>query len=1050
MKKSFKLTLTLLFASVYIGAFSQSTSRQLSGKVLSTTNEPLIGVSIIVKGTGTGTITDVNGRFNFSANVSNNSVLVFSYIGFEQQSITVAGKNDFVVTMSENTKSLDEVVVVGYGTSKKRDLTGSVGSVSAEAITARGATGVLESMQGSIAGVNIAQTSSRPGSNFSIQIRGQNSLSATSPLYVVDGIVTEDINFLNPADIVKVDVLKDASSTAIYGSRGSSGVLIVTTKNSGEVKEGKTVVSYSGFYGVKTPARLPKQYSTRDFFDYRSHAYLQYDKGKGDNGMADWKITTSGIYMAMPESARRAYENEETDWLGASLQNGSQQNHYINVAGNSGKLSYNIGMGYQNEDGIFIKENLKRNNLKISLKYKMSDKFEIGATSNMSRTEIESGNSMAYQQIARMPPLFKVYDANGKLLIQPGLASNMVKPGEPGNNYTGNTSPIWEIETGRDNNRRHDVLASFYLQYSPLPGLTLRSAIQPNYNKERIGRYTEMNDNIVQRTGYSGNSETFEYTWDNTLNYQKTFNGIHGVKFTAVQTTYSSKSEMVNVSANSLPYNSGWSNLISGVVVPGGSGSGYSEMQMLSYLGRINYDYAGKYFLTASMRYDGSSKLANKYALFQSFAAAWRLSDENFMKADFLSNLKLRFSYGQSGNNSNVNAYDTFNGPQTNNIMYYNFGSTVVTAFGSPLPVVSSLTWEKTTESNLALDYGFFGERINGSIEVYNRLSDGLLMKRKLAMESGVSSMTDNVGSLRNKGIEVSLNTVNIQTKNFRWSTNFTFSKNINKIVSLYGRKESVVGEKRFIGEPINVIYDYKFDGVFTQAEADAAAGNKLFSNYNPNPGHAKVVDTNGDGAITADDKVILGSQDPKWLGGFSTAMQYKNFDFNLSMIANIGRFVRDQYAASAIAQNSRSQMMWADPEEFYYPKGAPRPDWNNPIKDANGNITGIGFTPAAEENVDAKYPAYGSYQGPYYSAEAMNYRKVSFVKIKNISLGYSLSKKLISKVGLSKARFYVNVLDPVVFSNYVGWDPEYTTTSARNGNGPAASTYQFGVNLEF
>jgi hypothetical protein len=258
------------------------------------------------------------------------------------------------------------------------------------------------------------------------------------------------------------------------------------------------------------------------------------------------------------------------------------------------------------------------------------------------------------------------------------------------------------------------------------------------------------------------------------------------------------------------------------------------------------------------------------------------------------------------------------------------------------------------------------------------------------------------------------------------------------------------VGEKRFIGEPINVIYDYKFDGVFTLADAQAAAGNQLFSNYNPNPGHARVFDTNGDGAITVDDKIVLGTPDPKWTGGFTTNMQYKNFDFNLSLIANYGRFVRDQFAAAAISYNSRSQMMWNDPEEYYYPQGAPRPDWNNPLRDANGNITGIGFTPAPEENVNAKYPAYGAYQGPYYSAEAMNYREVSFVKVKNISLGYSLNKELLAKVGLSKARIYVNLLDPFVFSDYVGWDPEYTTTTVRNGNGPASITYQFGVNVEF
>lgn len=468
------------------------------------------------------------------------------------------------------------------------------------------------------------------------------------------------------------------------------------------------------------------------------------------------------------------------------------------------------------------------------------------------------------------------------------------------------------------------------------------------------------------------------------------------------------------------------------------------------YLGRLNYDYAGKYLVTASLRYDGSSKLAEKWAMFPSFAVAWRLSEENFMQSDFLSNLKLRFSYGKSGNNNGVNAFATFLGPQYNSTVYYNYGGTAVNGFAPGLPVNTALTWEKTREMNLGLDFGFINGRINGSVELYDRFSDDLLMQRRLAIESGVAQMNDNIGSVKNKGFELTLNTVNIQNRDFRWNTSFTFAKNINEIVSLYGRKEDVVGEQRFIGEPINVIYDYKFDGVFSKAQADAAAGNQLFSNYNPNPGHAKVIDTSGDGAITSEDRMILGSPDPKWTGGFTTTLQYKNFDFNLSLIANYGRFVRDQFAANANNWNGRSTQIWADAEEFYYPQGAPRPDWNNPITDTNGNITGIGYTPAAEENVDAKYPAYRGADGPYYSAQAMNYMEVSFVKIKNISLGYSLNKELIARAGLSKVRVYVNILDPFVFSDYFGWDPEYATTSSQNGNGPSSITSQFGVNIEF
>lgn len=1019
----------------------------VKGKVLAS-DEPggLPAVNVTVKGTAIGTVTDLNGNYTIDV-PSSASILVFSSVGYQTQEITVGSKTVINVTLVQDVELLDEVVVIGYGTVKRTDLTGSVGSVASETILGKGASGVLESMQGSISGVNITQTSSRPGSDFTIQIRGLNSFSSdVKPLYVVDGIVTDNINFLNPADIVRVDILKDASSTAIYGSRGSNGVVMVTTKSAGEVMEGKTIVSYNGFVGIKTPARLPVQYTGRDWFDYRSHAYLQYAPGAGDNGMEDWKIVLSGVYMANPEAARRAYADDNTDWLGALLQKGLQTNHYLNVASNSGKMSFNIGAGYQKEDGIYIKESLTRFNMKLSMNYKISEKLEVGATTNLSQTDIEYGNSMAYQQTVRMAPIFKIYDDAGELMIQPGLVSNM---GGVGANFTGNTNPIWEIENGSDNHKRYDILASAYFQFTPIEGLSLRSLIQPRLIRERVGQYTELATSASQRAGSTDNTEVFDYTWDNIVNYEKSFGLNHNFRLTGIQSTYSSRVESLEVSTNTLPYSSGWYNLFSGTLDLNNSSSGYSEVKMLSYLGRLNYDYAGKYFLTASLRYDGSSKLADKWATFSSFAVAWRLSEENFMKADFLSNLKLRFSYGQSGNN-NIGAYTTFLGPQYTSSIYYNYGSTAANGFAPGLPVNTGLTWEKTAENNFGLDFGFFNERIRGTVEVYNRLSDGLLMKRKLAIESGVSEMTDNIGSVRNRGIELSLTTVNIQSRDFMWSTTFNYSRNKNEIVSLYGRTEDVVGEKRFIGEPINVIYDYLFDGVFSTPEAQAAAGNQLFSNYNPNPGHAKVVDTNGDGAITADDKIILGSPDPNWIGGFATSVQYKNFDLNLSAIANYGRFVRDQFAANAISRNSRSQMMWADPEDYYYPQGAPRPDWNNPLIDASGNITGIGYAPAPDENVDAKYPAYGSYQGPYYSAEAMNYMEVSFIKVKNISLGYSFDNNLISRIGLSKARLYINIMDPFVFSDYVGWDPEYTTTSARNGNGPSSITYQFGVNVEF
>jgi len=592
LRKACLLSLLVIFAS------AQLLAQKVTGVVVDESNSPIPGVSVVVKGTTIGTITGSDGSYSVAAENIQRDVLVFSFVGMERKEVALKGQTTVNVQLASSTLEIEEVVAVGYGTTRKRDLTGSVGSVDAERITARGASGVLASMQGSIAGVNITQLSSRPGAEYNIQVRGLNTFASggSPPLYVVDGIVTNDINFLNPQDIVKVDILKDASSTAIYGSRGSNGVVMVTTKTgqSMGLKE-KTIVSYNGYYGVKTPARLPQQYTSRDWFDYRSHAYLQYDKGKGDNGMADWKMVPSGVYMQNPEAARRAYDNDDTDWLGALLQNGSQQNHYLNFAGNSGKMDFNAGIGYQNEDGIYIKENLQRYNLKLSLTYKISDKLQFGATTNLSQTEIEAGDTDAYTFTFRMAPVFKIYDDKGDLMIQPGLVSNM---GGVGANFTGNRNPIWEIETGSENRRRHDILGSFYFQYSPVAGLNIRTNIQPRIFRNRLGKYIEMATALLERTGISQNDERFDYTWDNSIDYSKSLNG-HNFKATGVYSIFQARVETLDVTANTLPYNSQWYNLFSGTFVPGSSSSGYSEVMMVSYLGRLNYDYQGKNFFNS-------------------------------------------------------------------------------------------------------------------------------------------------------------------------------------------------------------------------------------------------------------------------------------------------------------------------------------------------------------------------------------------------------------------------------------------------------------------
>ena len=593
------------------------------------------------------------------------------------------------------------------------------------------------------------------------------------------------------------------------------------------------------------------------------------------------------------------------------------------------------------------------------------------------------------------------------------------------------------------------------MEISPIDGLKLRSTISPRFYRSRTGTFNDIiydsyYDDTPKptRDAISDNSVSFDYTWDNVLTYNKVFNDVHHITVTGLFSTYATRDEKLKVETKGMPYASDWYNLFSGEFNASGSSSSYSETSLVSYMARINYDYKGKYLLTGSMRYDGSSKLAETWASFPSAAIAWRASEESFMQSNWISNMKLRFSYGYSGNNNGVGAYATQAGPNVGSTVLYNFGSNVWTGFAPGSPVNEALAWEKTKEFDLGLDFGFFNERINGSVDLYTKLSDGLLMSRKLAIESGVKSMKDNIGSVRNKGIEIMLNTVNIETKNLSWTTSFSFAKNNNSIVSLYGRKEDVVGEKRFIGEPIDVIYDYKIDGVWTQAEYDA--GKTVYENHTFIPGEAKTLDTNGDGRFDVDDKVILGSPDPKWIGGMKSNLTYKNWDLSFNIIIRQGMLIDDDFSHNYLNQGSRSTVKLAS-YDYYMPAGAPVIDWDNFKLDANGYATDITWKANTEEKVNARYPLFKNGNNSSFNGGDAYYKDASFVKVKNIVLGYTFKKNnLFDKAGISHLRVYANVLNPFVFTKYKGYDPEYAGSSVKNGNGPANVTYQFGVNVKF
>jgi len=1007
----------------------------VTGNVSDATGEALIGVSIKIKGTNQGVSTDVNGNFRLSAN--ENATLVFTYIGYETLEMPIKGQTQLKVVLKASASALEEVVVVGYGTVKKRDLTGSVGSVSSETITARGTTSVMGALQGSVAGVNISTASGRPGASFNIQIRGQNSLNpdGARPLYVVDGIVMDNIDWLNPSDISKIDVLKDASSTAIYGSRGSNGVVLVTTKGNAVASINKTSVSYDGFYGVRDLARIPEFLDGRDWADFRTSNFYSFNAGKGV-----YELTPSNQGAILQSSRlvqQRLYDQTYTDWLELGTKQGSQQNHFVNVNGITGTTTYNVGMGYQGEVGNFTNENLKKYTIKLAVNSKPSKIVTLGASVNLSQNIRNNGSQNGYRDLFRAAPVLSPYDSEGNLISQPGVAAAI----EGSANFTSSGNPLIEIESGNREERRFDILGSAFVAVAPIEGLEIKTTFMPRQNRTRDGYYYGVTPDRSQSVGYQNNDDNFEWTWDNQITYNKRIGTDHSLNATFINSFYSTRYERARISANDLPYDSQWYNLGMGKIVQSETGSYYTESGLTSYAARVNYDYKNKYLLTGTVRFDGSSKLADKWTSFPSLAFAWRANEEDFLKKDWLSDLKARFSFGYSGSNSGISPYGSMQTPNLTSQNFYDYGDgKLVTGAVTGLPVNPFITWEKTRELNYGLDFGFFNQRIFGSVDLYNKVSDGLLMPRNLAIESGVVSMTDNIGSVSNKGVEATFTTVNVRSTNWNWTTSVNFAYNKNRIESLSSGQMSDVSSSWFVGQPINVIYDYQIAGIWrTDQAAEAAARNQQ-------PGQAIPVDVNGDGKFSGDDRTVLGQVDPKWTGSFTSSLAYKNWDLGINLYGRWGTFVSDNFLGeySTAANNDRGRPKIA--VDYFVPANVPTIDWNNFDTSSGSPVVTWGNTGAGNEN--AALPVFRN-AGAFWGNNG-RYTQADFIKVRNITLGYTFGKKVMDKIKLGDLRIYANVLNPFTFTKYKGWDPEYATTSLVNGNGPSNIIYQMGVNVKF
>lgn len=981
-KRGFLLRLALLL-TLFMGATPLLAQTTISGTVQDEKGEGLIGVNILIKKSSVGTITDMDGRFSVKA--SENDVLHVSAIGYVTADITVGKQKNLLITLKEDSETLDEVVVIGYGTVKKKDLTGSVKTMDNKLLKASGQNSTLGALRGQSAGVNVTQNNGKLGTGYTIQIRGMNSINKESaPLCVIDGVIGGDINAINPADIERVDILKDVSATAIYGSRGANGVIIVTTRGG---QSGRTTVTYDGTVGFTTPTNLPEMFNGPEYVAYAKEAinggsnhnpFIGREKENADNG-------------------------NYTDWMDYTLRNGFQTTHSIGMTGGNEKEKHIMSVGYVNQTGNIKGEDLERFTVKLGIEGKSGD-FTLGLSAYARYSNINNGATEALRSALRLRPIASPNDADGnrQFFVQDYRPERF-------------TNPLYDAENEVQNNRQVNGYANFFIDYKIMDGFTVRSTFSPYVYADRFGysadTFTKTNKGSNKPKANLTNNNGYSYAWDNTINYAKVVNKIHSFNAMLGSSTYESQWEHSYIEVKNLPFNSQWHNIGSaGDEVKRESWEGNEKL--VSFMARFNYSYKDKYLMTFTGRTDGSSKLAegNKWGFFPSAALAWRITSEDFMKDNALINdLKLRVSYGESGNNA-VGPYATQLG--TSNTVY-DFGGT--NANGQYINRIKNdkLGWEKSKEINLGLDFSILNGRISGNIELYDKKNTDIILSQRIPQTNGFDNIgAVNVGATRNRGVEIGLNTVNIRSKEFSWTTSLSFATNKNEITEIFGDNKDYPDQKLFIGQPALVHYDYAWNGIWQLNEAAEAA------KYGLLPGAVKEVDQDNSGTMTPDkDRVIIGNPFPDWTGSITNTFAYKDMDLSFFIYTRQGEMkwskfhteLQNEYLGEI---NQLKVDYWTpeNPSNTFY-----RPGFNS----GNKNL--------------------------------LCYKKTSFVRVGHITLGYNLPNKWLKSCGITKMRVYATAVNPILFTNYTGLDPEFganAVNTAGNTGADATATYNSGVSV--
>ncbi len=1054
-----RIALTVVVALLLSGGWAGAQS-VVRGKVVDSNGEAIIGASVIVPGTTTGVITDIDG--NFEIRVAPGTTLEVSCIGFTTQRVSASA--NMSITLREDNTFLDEVVVVGYGTQRKSEITGSMARMTSEMIDERPVQNALQAMQGRVTGMDVT-TNNRPGELAEIAIRGHRSLLAdNSPLYVIDGIplTAGSMADINPSDIESLEVLKDASATAIYGSRGANGVILVTTKKG---KAGRTTVNYDGAFTFSKLYSTTKWMNSQELLDYNRYAAVAGDTYNGKYGSApdpDMDISkwlnayhasymnaslakvyptdASGNYlMRAATAAEKAagyadmvpeYRPENlinTDWGATVLRNPAlTQNHVVSLSSGNDKGNVYISLGFLDQKVPMKDQGYRRYTAKVSGEVSPTKWFKLGATLNgtygikdygIIQNTDNTGNKDSYSlAINKMMPWVPAYNEDGSILVVENA------------NDQAYDNPLRNIESAKNETRSASGSISSYVEldlgniWSPLQGLRWRTNAGAQFRSNRVGGFYDQEytnpfriDYGSPMSGRNNHSETLSWTLENMLMYNRTFADIHTVGLTLMQSAEAYRTESLNTYAYEMVYPTAiWYGLGNSNKSKESMSAGYSAWQRASYMARLNYSLMDKYLLTATVRYDGASVLAegHKWDVFPSLALAWKMEQEPWIRElGWINQLKLRIGYGVTGNSA-VSPYQT-TGSVTSTYANQPFGVGNVSAntTGTKADVMPNLnlSWEKTASSNAGIDFAFFNYRISGSVEYYDTRTRDLLMNQTIPVITGYAQIKANVGKTANRGFEVELNTVNVQTRDFKWETNWTFSLNRERIVELANGATQDLTNNWFVGAPLRVLYTYQHAGIWQDSPAD----NHVMDVYRGMgikfvPGMYKTVDQplvevsegtqgakqvtpkdingnnlapiwiqdNGFGTFNNDDKVFY-DRSPRWTGGLNNTFTYKNWSLNIFAYLRFGN-----------AYNGLTQTIGRRVEKDVWSPTNTNARFAKPI--SNSTLTG-------------SYAVGGLTTG-------------DIVAIRNIALYYQLPKRVLDKIGATSASVYAQVLNPFIF----------------------------------